>query len=145
MSPCLHLQKVSCSHNPVKIWSTALPPSPIYSGVRRLPLWSPHPRVQHSQSPISPTISPPPPPLLSFLTPPTHDTAASGPLPAAAAPFLPLYCSSTVSFILPASWLEQWQEDETIALFGSHLILQLTVVCLRALKREPWSFLHLGK
>eukprot|EP00064_Thunnus_orientalis_P012180 superscaffoldBa00001834_g12214 len=57
--------------------------------IRRLPLWSPHPHVQHSHSPIIPGADPPPPSIqLSFLTPPIHDTAASRPLAATAAPSL---------------------------------------------------------
>lgn len=94
-SPHSHLQKVSCSHNPVIIWSIALSPSPIYRGVRRLPLWSPHPRVQHFQSPIIPTN---PPPSLSYSHWPPQLTT---PLPLVLS--LPLLLPFCLGIALPLS------------------------------------------
>lgn len=69
--------KVSCFNNPLKEFK-AQPsrPPPICWGICLLPLWSPRPHIQHSQSPISRSSHfwhPPPPP------PPTRDSAVSRP------------------------------------------------------------------
>ncbi len=99
MNKCLHshLLKAGCCHNPVQIWSTALSPSPICWGIHRLPLWSPHPCVQHSQSAIIPT-SPPPPRSCSHSWPPPQ---LMTPLPPIRS--LPLLLPFSLCIALPLS------------------------------------------
>lgn len=142
-------KKVSCPYNPVNIWRTALPPSPICRGIYLLPLWSSHLYVKHSQSPIIPTD--PPLPLSSsssFLTPPTHDTTASRPPAATAAPVLPLYQSlSSSSFFssLPVTTIGAVARRRRLLCGFNTWYLNLAVLCRQALKRELWSRLHQGK